>query len=314
MTLSNGGIHVPESGQRVKTLHAVIMFGTTLVYLAVLAVVVQWWNSTQAIEQDTRLTLQLLVIIWLPFVVESLVGLARNPELPNNRRNALLICLLPPFRLGYSTFHDSRIIWLPKLGWRYKDRDLYEHLYRLTAIPMIVIALMILPWLGIDFMLKERAETFPWLNQPWISLVLDVSAAFIWFAFALEYVVMLSLAEEKIPYIKKHWLNLVIILLPLLAFMRGFQLVRVFRVTRAGKLLRVYRMRGLMIRVYQAMVALSAIERLIHRNPEKHLSRLEKLHDEKLRELNELQEKMETVRAQAETFRASRAAESRADS
>ncbi len=279
---------VPGSGAA----RAAMMFAAAVVFLSVLAVVVQWWNSTRILEHDSRLTAQVMTVVWIPFVLEALVGLVFNPRLPGNARRFFLVVLLPPFRMGYSTSTGSQWIWLPKLGWQVKGRELFERLDRFATIPMLVIALMILPLLGVEFLLKDKVAEIPLL-----SLTLDVSAAFIWFAFALEYVVMLSVAEDKVAYAKTNWLNLLIILLPLIAFLRGFQVVRAFRVARAGKLLRVYRMRSLLLRVYQAMVALSAIERLLHRDPEKHLEKLERQHDELERQMAALRAKMREVRA-----------------
>ena len=274
--------------------HAAIMFYAAFGYLSVLAVVVQWWNSTQILEHDSRFTARLMIAIWIPFIVEALAGLLLNPRRPGNVKRFFLVSALPPFRMGYSTFVESGWIWLPRLGWQRKGRGLFERLDELATIPMLVIALMILPLLGIEFLMKDRVTEVPWL-----SITLEFSAAFIWFAFALEYVVMLSVAEEKIAYAKRNWLNLLIILLPLIAFLRGIQVVRAFRVARAGKLLRVYRMRSLLLRVYQALIALSAIERLLHRDARKHLEKLEKQCREKERELEALRAKMEVVRQRA---------------
>ena len=107
---------------------------------------------------------------------------------------------------------------------------------------------------------------------------------------------LVSVTPEKFKFCKKNWLNLIIILLPLIAFLRGFQVVRAFRVAKAGKLLRVYRMRSLVLRVYQTLLAISAIERIIHREPQKHLHSLEKKRAEKLDELNRLETKITEVR------------------
>jgi hypothetical protein len=201
---------------------------------------------------------------------------------------------------------------LPRLGVRSRDRALFEQLERLSAVPMLVIALMILPLLGIEFLPMAGIHVLAELD--WLNMVLDACFAFIWFAFALEFIIMVSVVEEKVAYCKKNWLNLLIILMPLLAFMRGFQVVRAFRAARAGKLLRVYRLRGLLIRLYQALVALSAIERLLYRNPEKHLGRLEKLHDEKERELAALRDKILQVKERVDEYRAMRGAREPADS
>ncbi|KAA3620702.1 MAG: hypothetical protein DWQ08_15100 [Proteobacteria bacterium] len=292
----------------VASVHAAIMFGTGLVFLAVLAIVVQWWNSSKILEHDSQFTARLMLLLWMPFLVESLAGFVLHPGLGGNARRFFLLVALPPFRLGYSTFFESGTVWLPGLGWRRKGRALFEELDRRATIPMLIIALMILPLLGVEFLLKDKVAELPWL-----SVSLDVCAAFIWFAFAFEFIVMVSVAEDKIAYCKKNWLNLLIILLPLIAFLRGLQVVRAFRVARAGKLLRVYRMRSLLLRIYQALVAISAIERLIYRNPEKHLEKLEKAHKEKERELAELRAKIASVRERVAEFRDARAADEGGD-
>jgi hypothetical protein len=272
-------------------LHPAIMFYAAIAYLGILAVVVQWWNASKILDHDSEFTIRLMGVIWIPFVFEALAGVLLGSSGDGWPRRLLLVSALPPFRIGYSTFQSPGRIWLPRLGWRDKGRELAEEIDRLSLIPMLVIALMILPLLGIEFLLRDRIG-----EMPVMSMLLDVSAAFIWFAFALEFIVMLSVVDDKIGYCKKNWLNILIIILPLIAFLRGIQVVRAFRVARAGKLLRVYRMRSLLIRVAQALMAISAIERLLNRDPEKHLRKLEGLCEEKERELAALRAKMEEVR------------------
>lgn len=288
-------------------LHSSVMFGTTLIYLAVLAVVVQWWNSNHFLDPDSELTVFLLVLIWVPFVLEALTGLLVNNRLAGNIKRFFLVSVLPPFRLGYSTFRSGHVIWLPFLGTREKNQALFDFLERRASVPMIVIALMILPVLGIEFVMKEQVA-----ERVWLGYTLDASASFIWFAFTLEFVVMVSVAEDKFAYCKKHWLNILIILMPLLAFLRGFQVIRAFNAARSAQLMRVYRVRGLLLRMQQALVALSAVERLLFRNPERHLKKLVKTREEKERELESLLRKIERVEAEAVVYRARREALKRA--
>ncbi|GJL82654.1 MAG: potassium channel protein [marine bacterium B5-7] len=277
--------------ENTATVQPRIMFVAAVVFLATLAVIVQWWNSSTIVSEQANFTLEILVIAWLPFIVEALAGLLLNRHLRGNLKRFFLVSVLPPLRLGYSTFNDSRTIWLPRLGWRIKGRELFQELDKAFTLPMLVIALMILPILGIEYLLKGKVADLPWLGN-----LLDISAAFIWFAFTFEYVLMISVADDKIAYAKKNWLNLLIILLPLIAFLRSVQVVRAFRVARAGKMLRVYRLRSLLMRIVQAFVAISAIERVIHRSPEKHLEKLKKIHAEKEHELQRLCDKMDEVR------------------
>ena len=271
----------------ISTLHAGVMFYASLVYLAIMAVVIQWWNTSVIEDADSDFTARLMLVIWAPFILEALLGLIIYRHHGNNIRRFLLIALVPAFRLSFSTFHHARLIWLPVLGWQAKSDELFKRLTDLAILPMLIIALMILPVFGAEFMLKDKVYEVPWLLY-----TLNGSTAFIWFAFAMEFILMVSVAEKKLDYCKRNWLNLIIILLPLIAFLRGFQLVRVFRVAKAGKLLRVYRMRSLGIRVYQTLIALSAIERLIHRDPNRHMEKLKEQHDEAEQELKRIKDKM----------------------
>lgn len=275
-----------------------LMFGMSLLFLIVLAFVLQWWNSPFIFNPDPALSLLLMIAVWIPFLFDGMLGLILNPNLEGNRKRLLLVTLLPPLRLGYSTFATGHQIWLPFLGWRLKDLALFEDLERRAALPMLFIALLILPLLAAEFLFHAEIHQLPWLG-----LMLDVTAGFIWFAFALEFIIMVSVAEEKFTYCRKNWISLLIILLPLLAFLRGFQVIRAFRAARSTQLMRVYRLRGLLLRLQQALVALSAFERLLFRNPEKHLKKLEKTRAEITRDLDELDRKISEVTVRVDEYR-----------
>ena len=101
-------------------------------------------------------------------------------------------------------------LWLPGLGWRQANKRLRERLERKFGIPMILIALMIMPVLIVEFFMKSQVAQYGWLR-----MLLHVSTGVIWFAFAGEFILMVSVAEKKVAYCKKHWIDLAIILLPL---------------------------------------------------------------------------------------------------
>jgi voltage-gated potassium channel len=275
---------------RPSAARAATMFCAALLFLALFAVILRWWNTSPIDEADELLTIELLALAWVPFVVEALLGYVRHPYVPGNLKRLAWTALLPPTRLTISTSHPPDLIWLPRLGWRQVDRDLYDRLERVLAMPMLWVALMILPIFGAELILKENVEQWPVL-----ATALHVGSAFVWFAFAAEFLLMVSVADKKLDYCRKHWLNLAIILLPLLAFLRGIQVIRAFRVAQAGRLIRVYRMRSLMLRTYQGLVALSAVERLIHRDPHRHLDKLRDQLADKEKEIAALRRKIEEV-------------------
>ncbi len=158
---------------------------------------------------------------------------------------------------------------------------------------MILIALMIMPILIVEFFMKVQVAQYAWLR-----LLLHVGTGVIWFAFAFEFILMVSVAEKKLAYCKQHWLDLAIILLPLFSFLRS---LRVLRATRAAKLMkipqitkmvRVYRLRGTAVKAIQAMILLEFFQRLFGTNSERAIAKLQARLEEVEREAKLLRRKI----------------------
>ncbi|MCB1807601.1 MAG: potassium channel protein - like protein, partial [Candidatus Competibacteraceae bacterium] len=98
--------------------------------------------------------------------------------------------------------------------------------------------------------------------------------------------------RKKLDYCKKNWINIVIIILPLVGFLRSLRLFRMLRLAKAGKLARAYRLRGLLMRAQRLALLFNLIERILHRNPEKYLATLREREQNKLNELAEIQTKI----------------------
>jgi len=125
-----------------------------------------------------------------------------------------------------------------------------------------------------------------------LEIIMWFITALIWFSFALEFILLVSLAEKKLAFCKKHWINIVIILLPLLAFLRSLQLFRFLRMAKAGKLMRAYRLKGLATRMAKLATVFNLIERFLERRPEKYEAHLREKISEKEEELAELKSKL----------------------
>jgi voltage-gated potassium channel len=150
-------------------------------------------------------------------------------------------------------------IWLPRLGWQRPDRELRKRLERAFSAPMMVIAAMILPVLAVDLMWWEQVRELPWL-----SITLDVATRLIWLAFAVEFFVVLAVATRKVRYCTEHWVDVAIILLPFVSFLRIARVLRVGQIFRGGRMVqlaRTYRLRGLLTRVVRALLLLKLVER-----------------------------------------------------
>lgn len=260
------------------------MFGAAFVHLVVLGAVLQWWNTDPELDPgDRRLTALLLLAIWLPFWAEALWAYWRVPAHPGKYRRALVVALLPAVRLAVSPHAPSPWIWLPRLGWQRRGRSLCRTLERRLAVPMLAFTLLILPVLGIEFLMKDQVAQWPLLR-----LALDAAVVAIWVAFAGELVLMLTVSEDRVAYLKRHWVNVLIVVLPTLAFLRSLQLVRLVQLARTGKLLKAYRLRSLALRGYESLLALSVVERILHRDPEKLRARLERELAKREAEITEL--------------------------
>jgi hypothetical protein len=257
------------------------------------------WVSPQAAWSAGYWGLIVLGLIWLVFPLELLVQWAvRDRAQPfwRHRWAALLTCLCPPLRMCARHPEMDGQIWFPTLDWQLADRALRERLEKLFSIPMILIALMILPVLLIEFGMREQVMT-----RPWLQFLLHASMGLVWFAFAAEFIVMVSVADRKLKYCKDHWLDLAIILLPFIAFLRSLRVIRATRLARLAKLQqlsrmgRLYRLRGLAMRALRALLILELLNRLMPMHPERRLKRLRTL-------LNEMETDIEFLRQQVDAL------------
>jgi len=226
-------------------------------------------------------------------VLEGFAGLfpASDPVGARIRR-FLFIILLPPLRMAFSVARPNDRIWIPMRGWFPVGKESAEKMELTIAIPMLLITLLIIPVLIVEYGLSSLPEKYPA-----VGISLHLLTGLIWFAFSMEFVILLGIAEKKFAFCKKHWINIVIIILPMIAFFRMLRILRVGRVARLGKMVRVYRLRGAQARALRVMMLFNVVERLLHsRNPERYLKHLELRIEEKEKEVAELRERAEEQR------------------
>jgi voltage-gated potassium channel len=267
------------------------MFYLSLSFLVLTAAAIRRFQSPDLSDNEVRIFLWLYLALWMPFLGECALHLrlAGRP-LPREYGRAAALCLLPPLRMAARRWTDRTQVWLPGLVWQTVDRNLRRRLERAFSVPMIVIALLILPVLGLDFALAEQMG-----DSPVLGAALDLGTGVIWLAFAGEFIIMVSVADRKLRYCRQHWLDLAIILLPLIAFLRSLRLLRVARLARAT---RIYRLRGILTRASRAVVLLDLVQRVLYRDPRKRLRHLRELLVEKKLEMQELRERIRLVESQ----------------
>jgi len=237
-------------------------------------------RTTEAVdriaEQLDGITLVVALALWPVFIVEFLFYLLLSKRGQRFKRMRMLACFCPPLRLGVPNSEMRDRIWLPKFGWTRPTARVRRKLEKFFGVPMIVIALMILPILLIEFGLKDLVA-----ERTWLRVLLHASTGTIWFAFAFEFIVMCSVAPKKLQYCKKHWLDLAIILLPLLSFLRSLRILRATRLVRLAKIQylsklgRVYRLRGLAIKGFRGLAVIEVMNRILPMTLERQVELLE---------------------------------------
>ena len=199
---------------------------------------------------------------WSVFVVDFIVVYvlsrksAIKPVKPDWVRRFVVV-VFPPLRIGSSHLLDPSILWIPFNGWSFRNEGLLKHLKEKFSIPMIVIALLIIPVLIIEWQFYESAEQF---LQTDLAFWLDMAQGFIWLAFTFEFILMISISREKSTYALENWIDLLIILLPFVAFVRT---IRLIKITRLTQLSRGYKLRGLLMKARQGVLFAGFLYRIM---------------------------------------------------
>jgi voltage-gated potassium channel len=241
------------------------------------------------------LSLVAAAALWPLFLIEFLWNASAGMT-PRTTAVGALACLCPPLRMGAANARLHGRIWLPRLGWIRATDEVRERLERAFGLPMIIISLMILPVLLIEFGPRELIT-----ERAWLRILVHLSTGIIWFAFALEFIVMCSVAKRKLQYCRDHWLDLAIILLPLLSFLRSLRIVRATRLARLAKIQqlakmsRIYRLRGLAFKAFRALLLFGVLNRLLRVTPDQRLRGLRQKLAEKEAEVRSLQRQIESL-------------------
>lgn len=126
---------------------------------------------------------------------------------------------------------------LPRFGIVVSDDSLRRRVERWFHKPMIVLAILVLPLLAVEFLLFGR---HPELRDGLLGDLLVVALAVIWLAFFIEFVIKIVIAESRVEYVRRHWIDVAIIVLPLL---------RPLRIARVARTARVFTLRGVGVKM-----------------------------------------------------------------
>ncbi|MEM1013918.1 MAG: hypothetical protein AAGI46_17060, partial [Planctomycetota bacterium] len=262
-----------------------------------------------------------LVFIALPFWAEfflRIVWIERGRSdcrVPAWRRtrlaHLLAVALVPPLRPTLGPASMRRWNWLPGLGWRRDTRELARKVQRAIGGPMLFIALLILPVLLVQMLFDDVVQ-----NVESLALALDVAIRLIWLAFTVEFLVVLSVTPRKLEHAIKHWVDLIIILLPFAAFARTLRLVRLGQLMRAGqmtKLASTYRLRGLAVKLMQAVLMLRVLESVSGSMARRRIAKIEETIERRREEIADLEQERREVRSDLARRLAEQRAKKRAE-
>ena len=230
-----------------------------------------------------------LGVLYTLLIAETVVHIRAGSA---NMRQHVWFLFMPILRLCGRDHVDGTRIWIPFLGWRKSSKHLEEYLARIFSGPMILIALAVLPVVAIEFFWFEKIEA----SARW-KFWIDTCSGFIWMAFVFEFVVMVSVVEKKLFYCRKNWIDLAIVLLPLVSFMGAARLGRLVKLKQLSRTAKIYRMRGLALRTWRAVVTLNVIDKILRRDATFQIDRLETLIAEKESELDALQQELTDLKA-----------------
>jgi hypothetical protein len=283
------------------------MFWLAFLHLLLVAGVIHRANHPEATRFEIQVFGYGLLVLWPIIVLETWVAvLIRDRAVRpygSTVARAIWITCIPPLRLGMPCPFTGRL-WLPGWGWCERGKALEDRLDRVFHKPMLVFAILILPVLALEFTKVEDVRT-----NRWLALALHISIAVIWVAFALELAIKVSAARRPFKYCKERWIDLAIVLLPLLEFALTYlataaPLARLLRLSRAAspeqlaRMGQVYRLRGLLTKGWRAILVLRLVAKLTGNTPEKQLRKLEQQIAEAELVLNDLRAQADELRKQ----------------
>jgi hypothetical protein len=254
------------------------MFFLSLGALILSGLLIMYGSEEASFKPENRIAHQLFWLamgIWPVFMLEYVYKLWLAYK--KNDSTYLLIVhglamLFPPARLVIGSLAKPNLIWLPILGWSKVNPSLEKLLKKKFLLPILVLGLLMVPALLIEIKFKSQViETFPQID---FAFWLQTFHALVWAGFALEFMVLISITEDKKNYCVKNWMDILILVLPVVSFFRSF---RFLRVLKFNQLAQSFRMKGTKSKIREGLVLLDFLKRLDYfYNPEGQIKKVKK--------------------------------------
>ena len=221
--------------------------------------------------------LKVLGVLWVFFLVEFLASSSSATAINHSGAPTVWTgrCVCPPLRSCARHPDMDGKVWLPVLGWRRANNALRLRLERLFSVPMILIAMAILPLLLVEYGMRHQVAQHRWLQH-----TLHVSLGVIWFAFRSRVHRDAQRRREETALLQgtldrhRHHLVAVRFVPAIPADHPCHACGSAARMEQLVRMSRLYRLRGLAMRALRAMLLLKLINRLFPSDPQKQLLKL----------------------------------------
>ena len=106
--------------------------------------------------------------------------------------------------------------------------ELLVKVERYTEVPMLVLVIV---------MIGTLIAPMVWHFNDQTKLIFEIADWVIWGLFALDLFVKTYLSRNRIAYLRKNWLDVVVVVLPVLRVFRIFRAFRLLRIVRLSRVL-----------------------------------------------------------------------------
>jgi voltage-gated potassium channel len=274
---------------------AKLMFVITIIFLFLIALMIQYLQTDKGFEllPYSEQIITITLILWPIFLFERLFYLifCDDKKTWKNYLSPLLVTLFPALHLVTRPCGKQEyILW--SFRWQLVTPELYKQIEKTFLYPILIISIIMIPFWITEIFYPEKMTVHPLFHH-----LINRGNALIWVLFVTEFFILFSIAEKRIDYLKKHWMEILIIILPMLALTRFILISRSLFFTKGAflfgmkiqRLLNIYRSRVVLNRVIRILVIINIVKRFYRRrNPEKYLIRLQNQLTEKEKEITDL--------------------------
>ncbi len=287
--------------QYIELTIARVMFVLTIFFLSLVAILIQYLQTSNGLERLPRHQemIDLLVILWPIFFLERILDLFFCPKKTwKNYVAQFFVALLPPLRLAVKRCKEEEyILW--DFNWHFVDKSLCDHIEKRFLYPILAFSIVMIPFWMSEIFFPQQITRYPLIYH-----IINLGNAFIWGLFVIEFVIMFSLTKKRTHYLTTHWLELFIIILPMLALARYILISKYLSLSKQAywfvklqRILNVYRARSVLTRIIRILIVINIVKRIYQRrNPKKYLIMLQEELEEKEQEIAKLKKQISEIK------------------